>query len=278
VKAGKALGIFATGVLATLAALPVSAASVDGMDIHSSSAGAGPTIVFVHGWTCDSASWDGQVPAFTKDHRVITLDLPGHGRSESPKDGKLSMDLFARAVEAVRGESGAERIVLVGHSMGAPVIREYAHLYPERVAGLVAVDGPLDMRAFSDLPPGFPPPLTGPEGRTAREGMIRSMFIAETPAPLQDKVLKMMLGAPEATAVGAMNAMFDPAVRWTAVMPTPALTVYAGTAQVPDAAKTKELYPNHDATQLAGTGHFLMMEKPAEFNRLLTAFLDKIDF
>jgi pimeloyl-ACP methyl ester carboxylesterase len=234
--------------------------------------------VFVHGWTCDASSWDGQVPAFTKDHRAITLDLPGHGRSESPKDGKLSMDLFARAVEAVRAESGAERIVLVGHSMGAPVIRQYAHLYPERVAGLVAVDGPLDMRAFNELPPGFPPPLTGPEGRTARESMIRSMFIAETPAPLQEKVLAMMLGASEATAVGAMSAMFDPAVRWTDVIRTPALTVYAGTAQVPDAAKTKELYPNHEATQLAGTGHFLMMEKPAEFNRLLTSFLDKIDF
>ena len=162
--------------------------------------------------------------------------------------------------------------------MGAPVIRQYAHLYPERVAGLVAVDGPLDMRAFSDLPAGFPPPLTGPEGLAAREGMIRSMFIAETPAALQEKILAMMLGASEATAVGAMNAVFDPSIRWTDVTRTPALTVYAGTAQVPDAAKTKELYPNHEATQLAGTGHFLMMEKPAEFNRLLTAFLDKIDF
>ena len=261
-----------------LFALPLSAASVDGMKIHSSSAGTGPAIVFVHGWTCDSSSWDAQVSAFAKDHSVLTLDLPGHGRSASPSDGKLSMDVLARAVEAVRAEAGAERIVLVGHSMGAPVIRQYAHLYPERVAGLVAVDGPLDMRAFSDLPAGFPSPLTGPEGRTAREGMIRSMFIAETPAALQEKILAMMLGASEATAVGAMNAVFDPSIRWTDVTRTPALTVYAGTAQVPDAAKTKELYPNHEATQLAGTGHFLMMEKPAEFNRLLTAFLDKIDF
>jgi pimeloyl-ACP methyl ester carboxylesterase len=273
-----AIGVFAAAMLGSSFAQPLAAAAVDGLNIHSSSAGSGPTIVFVHGWTCDASSWDGQVREFANDHRVITLDLPGHGRSESPADGKLSMDLFARAVEAVRAEAGADRIVLVGHSMGAPVIRQYARLYPARVAGLVAVDGPLDMRAFSDLPPGFPPPLTGPEGRTAREGMIRSMFIAETPPPLQEKVLKMMLGAPEATAVGAMNAMFDPAVRWTDVIRSPALTVYAGTAQVPDAAKTKELYPNHEQTQLAGTGHFLMMEKPAEFNRLLTAFLDKIDF
>jgi pimeloyl-ACP methyl ester carboxylesterase len=275
----RTLAAWAAALIA-LSALPAWAATVDGLKIHSSSVGAGPTIVFVHGWTCDSSSWAGQVPSFAKDHRVITLDLPGHGRSESPQDGKLSMDLFARAVEAVRAEAGAgaERVVLVGHSMGAPVIRQYAHLYPAHVAGLVAVDGPLDLRAFNELPPGFPPPLTGPEGRAAREGMIRSMFIAETPAALQETILTMMLAAPEATAVGAMNAMFDPAIRWTDVIRSPALSVYAGTANVPDAAGTKELYPNHEATQMAGTGHFLMMEKPAEFNRVLAEFLDKIDF
>ena len=72
-----------------LSAQAASAATVDGMALHSSSAGAGPTIVFVHGWTCDGSSWTGQVPAFAKDYRVITLDLPGHGRSESPEYGKL---------------------------------------------------------------------------------------------------------------------------------------------------------------------------------------------
>lgn len=235
--------------------------------------------MFVHGWTCDSSSWTGQVPAFAKDYRVITLDLPGHGKSDSPKDGKLSMDVFARAVEAVRKEAGAERIVLVGHSMGAPVIRQYAHLYPDRVAGLVAVDGPLDLRAFPPPQVGQgPPPMTGPEGLAAREGMIRSMFVSETPAALQQQILSMMLAAPETTAAGAMAAMFDPAIRWTDVIATPALSVYAGTANVPDAATTQELYPNHDAVQMAGTGHFLMMEKPDEFNRVLAEFLDRIEF
>jgi pimeloyl-ACP methyl ester carboxylesterase len=273
------LRVFTAAGLLALLGQPGWAATVEGLNIHSSSAGAGPTIVFVHGWTCDSSSWTAQVPAFAKDHRVITLDLPGHGQSESPQDGKLSMDLFAGAVEAVRAEAGAGRIVLVGHSMGAPVIRQYAHRYPQHVAGLVAVDGPLDIRVFpTELPPGFAATFTGPEGLAARESMVRSMFIAETPAALQEKVLAMMLAAPEATAVGAMNATFDPANRWTDVIEAPALTVYAGTANVPDPAATKELYPNHEATQLKGTGHFLMMEKPDEFNRLLAAFLDKIDF
>jgi pimeloyl-ACP methyl ester carboxylesterase len=260
-------------------ASPLWAASVDGIDVHSASVGTGPTLVFVHGWTCDSSSWEGQVPEFADEYRVVTIDLPGHGKSGSPSDGKFSMSLFARAVEAVRAESGAEKIVLVGHSMGAPVIKEYARMYPAHVAGLVAVDGPIDMREW---PPAMfangPPPVTGPEGLAFRETMVRSMFIPETPIALQEQILAMMLGTPEATAAGAMAAMFDPSLRSADVVEAPTLAVFAGTAQVADAATVKEIVPNYEGVQLAGTAHFLMMEKPEEFNRVLAGFLDRIGF
>jgi len=260
-------------------AAPLSAASVDGLAIHSSSTGSGnATVIFIHGWTCDSSSWSAQVPVFAKHYRVITLDLPGHGKSASPKDGKLSMDLFARAVEAVRAEAKADSVVLVGHSMGAPVIRQYARLYPQHVAGLVAVDGPLDLRGFP--PPDFkqPPPMVGAEGLKAREKMIRGMFIPETAPALQEHILKMMLGTSEATANGAMAAVFDPSLSKTDVIKAPALAVYAGTGKPPDPKVTKEVFPNYEGTQIPGTGHFVMMEKPEEFNRLLAGFLDKIKF
>jgi len=265
---------------AAVLAVPVSAATVDGLNVHSTTTGRGPaTIVFVHGWTCDESSWQSQVPAFATKYRVITVDLPGHGKSGSPKDGKFSAALFARAVEAVRAEAKADKIVLVGHSMGAPVIRQYAHLFPQHVAALVAVDGPLDMRGFPPAQAGQgPPPMIGPEGLKAREGMIRGMFTPETPAALQKHILEMMLGTPEATAAGAMAAMFDPATRVSEVTPMPTLAVYAGTGQMPNVEQTKEQLPAFEATQIAGTGHFLMMEKPDEFNRVLTAFLDKIKY
>jgi pimeloyl-ACP methyl ester carboxylesterase len=265
--------------LAFVIAGPLAAASVDGIPIHSSSDGKGPALVFVHGWTCDSTSWAAQVPAFDKKYQVITLDLPGHGKSGSPKDGKLSMDLFARAVEAVRVEAKAQQVVLIGHSMGAPVIRQYAHLYPDRVAGLVAVDGPLDLRAFPTPTAGQgPPPVTGPDGLKNRETMIHSMFTPNTPDKVQKQVLAMMLAPPEATAAGAMAAMFDPSIRWTDAIKAPAFAIYAGTSQLPDPAKVREVLPNFSATQVAGTGHFVMMEKPDEFDRALSGFLDKIKY
>src|SRR5580692_548134 len=125
-----------------MASATLSAATVDGLQIHSSLSGKGAkTVILVHGWTCDETTWTEQVPALAKEYRVVTLDLPGHGKSDSPKDDKFSMDLFARAIEAVREEAKVVSVVLVGHSMGTPVVLRYAHLYPAHTSALVFVDG-----------------------------------------------------------------------------------------------------------------------------------------
>ncbi len=270
--------------LSLLVTIPaaVTGATVDGLTLHSSSAGKGSkTIILVHGWTCDDTSWTEQVPVLAKTFRVVTLDLPGHGRSDSPRDGKFSMDLFARAVEAVRSEAQADKVVLVGHSMGTPVIRQYARLYPQHVAGLVLVDGLVFMPAASAgaaAPPLQPSQLSGPEGLKARENMIRTMFTPATPQAVQQHVLKMMLGAPEATASGAMLATFDAANWKDDVMSMPVLGIYAEKSQLGNQEYSKKIFPAFDYVEIPGTGHFVMMEKPAEFNRLLTTFVNKINY
>ena len=147
-------------ILVMAAARLASAASVDGIPLHWTSAGAGPqTLMLVHGWTCDDSSWSSQVSALAEKYRVLTLDLPGHGRSGKIDASTFSMDLFARAVEAVRAEAGAQRLVLVGHSMGTPVVRQYARLYPQRVTALVIVDGVVVL--------GAPPPTWRSAGGSA---------------------------------------------------------------------------------------------------------------
>src|SRR5205823_14020178 len=91
--------------------------------------------------------------------------------------------------------------------------REYAHLYPQHVAGLVPVDGIVAIGAPGRAGRGAPDPtaMTGPQGMKARETMIRGMFTPATPAAVQQHVLKMMLAPSEATASGAMLATFDSA-------------------------------------------------------------------
>ena len=72
--------------------------------------------------------------------------------------------------------------------------------------------------------------------------------------------------------------MFDPAMNRTDVINAPALAIYAGTNTNPDLATVRQVVPKFEATQVAGTGHFVMMEKPAEFNALLAGFLKKINY
>lgn len=255
----------------------LSAASVDGVSIHSTVRGAGPkTIVFVHGWTCDESSWSNQVPVFEKNYRVITLDLPGHGKSGSPANGQLSMDLFAKAVEAARVEAKAGKIVLVGHSMGTPVIRQYARLYPNNVAGLVPVDGVLHLSGSPNAPK--PDRVTGPDGLKYRETLIRGMFGPSATPEIQKHILKMMLAAPETTAYQAMAATFAPTNWGEETLNFPALGIYADHSASDDPAYFKKIFPNGSTVEVPGTGHFVMIEKPAEFNRLLADFLPKAAF
>ncbi len=275
--------LFVLVVLAGAAtAARAAAASVDGIPLHWTSAGASTqTLVLVHGWTCDDSSWSGQVPALTSKYRVVTLDLPGHGKSGKIDAARFSMDLFARAVEAVRAEAGAERIVLVGHSMGTPVIREYAKLYPQRVAALVVVDGVVVLGAppRPGVQPAQPPladNMRGPNGAKNRETMIRGMFTPATPQAIQDHVLKMMLAAPEATAYGAMVATFDPKIWTSDVMTMPVLGLFADKSALGNPDATRKVFTSYEHHEIPGTGHFLMMEKPREFNALLSAFVDKL--
>src|SRR5688572_10951040 len=160
--------VFVSGI----AVVSAHAASVDGVDIHWTSHGAGPqTLILVHCWTCDETAWSAQVPSLSRRYRVITLDLPGHGRSGTPV--AFSIELFVRAIEAVRSEAGAERVVLAGHGNGAPVIRRYALTHPERVAGLVVVDGTL-LLADNGIP--AERTLRGMSGSTIREQTIRRTY------------------------------------------------------------------------------------------------------
>jgi pimeloyl-ACP methyl ester carboxylesterase len=261
--------IIAVALLVTTAPA-VRAASVDGATIHWTSSGSGAqTVIFVHGWTCDESSWREQVPVVSKNHRVITLDLPGHGKSGMPK--AFTMEMFARAVEAVRAEAKADKVFLVGHSMGTPVIRKYALMYPDHVKGLVIVDGLVQI-------PGQPGPGPLPAAiLTSPEAMVKGMnlFGPLTTSELQQHILKMSKGAPAATATGAFAATWDQSQWSDQKITVPVLAVFAGTRPLATEQSVKTLYPEAEYYTIPETAHFLMMEKPIEFNQMLLKFVEK---
>ena len=132
----------------------------------------GPALVFVHGWTCNLEFWSDQAGVFARTTRVLAVDLPGHGASEAPD--AYSMDVFARAVEAAMRDAGVDRAVLIGHSMGALVIRQFSRLFPQKTIALVAVDGSFRPFRIVRILPSAKTALKPPLRRSVNRGSGRS--------------------------------------------------------------------------------------------------------
>ena len=122
------------------AAWPHVVSSSDGTPIAYEVYGAGePTLVFVHGWSCDARYWRAQVPVFSGNYQVVICDLAGHGHSGTGRKA-YTMAAFGEDVRAVAEATGSHRVILIGHSMGGTVIAEAARLMPEQVIGLIGID------------------------------------------------------------------------------------------------------------------------------------------
>jgi pimeloyl-ACP methyl ester carboxylesterase len=100
-----------------------------------------PAVLLSHGFAATSRMFDGNVPAIAADHEVITWDLRGHGRSDSPADPACYRPAQALAdMAALLTSRGWERAVLGGHSLGGYLSLDFALTYPDRVAALVLID------------------------------------------------------------------------------------------------------------------------------------------
>lgn len=107
--------------------------------------GKGNTIVFLHGAYLSKEEWKYQVQFFKKDFDVITLDLPGHGDSDKPKEYSISE--YASTIYRFFKELNINNIILCGHSLGGMVAQEIALKYPNEISKLVLADTSFGVRS-----------------------------------------------------------------------------------------------------------------------------------
>jgi pimeloyl-ACP methyl ester carboxylesterase len=239
------------------------------------------TIVLVHCWAGNLEFWNEQLPALTNKARVVLIDLPGHGQSDKPHTA-YTMDFFAEAVLAVMRDAHVDKATLIGHSMGVPVICRVYHQAPERVAALVSVDGTLRRpKVTPEQAERVIGPLRGSDYREQSRRFIATMFPVPGTEAIRDRVISEMLATPQYVMLGAMDGMFGSDVPdWDpGHVNVPVLVINAPNPMWTDEYKqyVHSLSPQTDYYTIENTGHWCMLEKPAEFNADLIDGLRKFD-
>jgi pimeloyl-ACP methyl ester carboxylesterase len=234
----------------------------------------------VHGWSCDRTYWRRQIDAFSTDHRVVALDLAGHGASGTDR-ADWSIPNFANDVVAVIQALDARNVILVGHSLGGPVVVEAGRLLPDRVTGVIGVDAFFD--AWSD--PGHTKlvdQLRTNFSAGTRAFVRKGLFLPTSPAALADSISDSMAAAPPEIALPALDSMLawardrqDMAVS-TLRAPLGLIMTAGGRTTTTRFQRSRGAQPTLGIDEVPGGGHFLMLEIPEAFNAQLRVLLGRI--
>ncbi len=238
-------------------------------------------LVLVHCWAGNSTFWREQVPALADQARLLVVDLPGHGESDKPHTA-YTMDFFAQAVLAVMDDAHVDKATLIGHSMGVPIICRVYHQAPARVAALVPIDGTLHRPSMTaEQGEQFIARFRVPDYREPTIKFIATMFPAPGTEAVRDWVTAELLRTPHYVMVGALEGMFGAnQPDWDLHhVDVPVLVINAPNPMWTDEYKDyiRSLSPHTEYRTIDGTGHWLMLEKPAEFNAVLLAMLREFD-
>jgi pimeloyl-ACP methyl ester carboxylesterase len=265
---------------------PVTFADIRGASLFYTDDGAGdPTMVFVHGFSCDSHDWTWQLPHFRESHRVIALDLRGHGRSSVPDDG-YEVGSFAADVAALLDHLGCRDVVAVGHSLGGAIVASLAAERPDLVRAVVAVDPGhlIPNEAAPMLATALAAYETGDPGAVAGQMFDAGSHVAATPAALATwhnrRAQGMSPYALRKTMAGLLGGERPFALRSGSEdhlrrVGCPVLSLYVDPARA-EVAEQVFAHPLSRAVCFEGSGHWLHQERPTEVNALIDAWLGPV--
>jgi pimeloyl-ACP methyl ester carboxylesterase len=268
---------------------------IDGMRIYveeQNPESSQATIVFIHGLGGSTFSWRHNVPFFaSQGYRVVSLDMKGFGLSYKDFASDYSHPAQARLLAEVLANIGVDRAYLVGHSMGTSVMLHFAHLYPEKVLGLISVDGAVNLdegASYLSALLNFGPFRRIGElfltryGTEARVGQIlRSAYYHQdlVTAEVVDGYYNRLVTGQWAQSLLAMTRDMS---RNTITFPLediafPTLILWGENdtwVKRTDIDRWRGKIPAVEFHAIPEAGHLLMEEKPDLFNNMVLAFIE----
>jgi pimeloyl-ACP methyl ester carboxylesterase len=249
---------------------PVGAIYIDN---NNSDIQEGIPVLFLHSFGGSIEHWQQQLEYVRQHRQAAAFDFRGHGQSEASDNASYSVEALVKDVEAVMDELGWQRVVLVGHSMGATTALAYADAHPNRAAGLILAGSP------------------GKSDPAQAKQIMAALESEQYPHVMADYMKRILTGARRPTdeivmrgvqeisrpvSLQIIKGQFDydplPAISRIGV---PVMIVYAdGELELPNALsrQAKHIPSRH----IEGTSHWMHMDKGDEFNKVLDEFLSAI--
>jgi pimeloyl-ACP methyl ester carboxylesterase len=242
----------------------------DGVTIVYSAAGSGePGLVFIHGGLANRGFWDGELKNLSAHHRVVAPDLPGHGESGANRQ-KWGIPGWGADVRAVAEAEHLGKVIILGNSLGGPVAIEAALLLPGKVLGVVGVD------TFQEL--GYT--ITPEEARQRAEAfrsdyagslkkMVTMLFHLDADPALMADAERRMSGISPEVAYKMFLSLAGYDTGASARRLTVPLRAINGDLYPTNIASVRKITADFDAVVMKHMGHYPMLERPAEFDRLV---------
>jgi pimeloyl-ACP methyl ester carboxylesterase len=257
-------------------------ADLRGARLFFTDEGTGRPLAFVHGFSCDSHDWSWQLAHFQVSHRLIAIDLRGHGRSSAPDQGYEVASLVAD-VTALLDHLGCGPVIALGHSLGGAIAASVAVERPQLVRAVVAVDpGHL---LPDEMAPGLATALAayeeGDPALVAPNAFDRLSHVAGTDPWLATWHKRRAAGLPEHVLRQTMRGLLggpEPFILrsnsepYLARIQCPVLSFYVDPVRA-DVARAVFTRPPSRTVCFEGSGHWLHQERAAEVNALIEAWL-----
>jgi pimeloyl-ACP methyl ester carboxylesterase len=227
-----------------------------------------PALVFVHGWCCDKRYWKFQVPHFSEQYKVVTIDLAGHGDSGFGRDD-YTIEAFGGDVVAVVEKLQLDEVILIGHSLGGPVIVEAARQMPGRVIGCIGADTLHDIgKSYGEEAEAIILKLQLDFVGTM-QGFVRGAFKADADPEVVEWVVGNMSSINPEVGISVIEHISEYDLKEAVRDVQVPIVCINSDFQPMDIEANRDYARIYEVKMMPGIGHFVMMEDPENFNRLL---------